>query len=144
MAAVVLCCIQVFEDIRRQCSPPINATGCLDPIILTHCAPWNRNKVRYPTTIHVHGLLYKKDSEGSPYNDDTSGACFKRSKSGVGCLWQCKCTRLYAPLIALWRLLLLHISANYFDETTVLPQERTRWTMMSPLAATGLTGTDGH
>ena len=30
-------------------------------------------QVRFPTTIHVHGLLYNKSSEGSPYNDGTSG-----------------------------------------------------------------------
>lgn len=29
------------------------------------------NKIRFPTTIHVHGLLYNKSSEGSPYNDGT-------------------------------------------------------------------------
>lgn len=33
-----------------------------------------RNKVRFPTTIHVHGLLYNKSSEGSGYADGTSGA----------------------------------------------------------------------
>ncbi len=32
-----------------------------------------RNTVRFPTTIHVHGLLYSKSSEGSPYSDGTTG-----------------------------------------------------------------------
>ncbi len=32
-----------------------------------------RNAVRFPTTIHVHGLLYDKSSEGSPYADGTTG-----------------------------------------------------------------------
>jgi len=32
------------------------------------------NKIRFPTTIHVHGLLYNKSSEGSPYNDGTPSA----------------------------------------------------------------------
>ncbi len=32
-----------------------------------------RNTVRFPTSIHVHGLLYNKRSEGSPYADGTSG-----------------------------------------------------------------------
>ncbi len=32
-----------------------------------------RNTVRFPTSIHVHGLLYDKRSEGAPYEDGTSG-----------------------------------------------------------------------
>ena len=32
-----------------------------------------RNTVRFPTSIHVHGLMYDKSSEGSPYADGTSG-----------------------------------------------------------------------
>ena len=32
-----------------------------------------RNTVRFPTSIHVHGLLYEKGSEGAPYEDGTSG-----------------------------------------------------------------------
>ena len=32
-----------------------------------------RNTVRFPTSIHVHGLLYDKRSEGAPYADGTSG-----------------------------------------------------------------------
>lgn len=35
-----------------------------------------RNTVRFPTTIHVHGLLYSKNGEGSPYNDGTTGEPF--------------------------------------------------------------------
>jgi manganese oxidase len=33
-----------------------------------------RNTCRFPTTIHVHGMRYLKDSEGAGYNDGTSGA----------------------------------------------------------------------
>ena len=29
---------------------------------------------RFPTTIHVHGLRFNKNDEGSGYADDTSGA----------------------------------------------------------------------
>ena len=32
-----------------------------------------RNNVRFTTSLHPHGVLYAKDSEGSPYNDGTSG-----------------------------------------------------------------------
>lgn len=32
-----------------------------------------RNKVRYPTSMHPHGVLYSKSSEGSGYKDGTSG-----------------------------------------------------------------------
>ena len=34
-----------------------------------------RNRIRFPAGIHSHGVLYNKSSEGSPYNDGTSGAC---------------------------------------------------------------------
>jgi FtsP/CotA-like multicopper oxidase with cupredoxin domain len=32
-----------------------------------------RNTCAFPTTMHPHGVEYTKDSEGSPYNDGTSG-----------------------------------------------------------------------
>jgi FtsP/CotA-like multicopper oxidase with cupredoxin domain len=32
------------------------------------------NRLRYPASMHPHGVRYMKDSEGSPYNDGTSGA----------------------------------------------------------------------
>jgi len=32
-----------------------------------------KNKTRYPTSMHPHGVFYDKDSEGAPYNDGTSG-----------------------------------------------------------------------
>lgn len=31
-----------------------------------------RNNGSYPTSMHPHGVLYEKDSEGAPYNDGTS------------------------------------------------------------------------
>ena len=49
-----------------------------------------RNQVRFPTTIHVHGLLYNKSSEGSPYNDGTSG------ESAAG---RCACFATVADLL---------------------------------------------
>ncbi|MGH9530045.1 MAG: multicopper oxidase domain-containing protein [Terriglobales bacterium] len=33
-----------------------------------------RNNGNKPYSMHPHGVFYKKDSEGSPYNDGTSGA----------------------------------------------------------------------
>jgi hephaestin len=33
-----------------------------------------RNACSFPTSVHVHGLSYAKTSEGTPYNDDTTGA----------------------------------------------------------------------
>lgn len=33
-----------------------------------------KNNTRFPTTLHVHGLFYLKDSEGAPYSDGTSGS----------------------------------------------------------------------
>ena len=33
-----------------------------------------RNNLDRPTSIHVHGVFYNKDSEGAPYADGTSGA----------------------------------------------------------------------
>lgn len=33
-----------------------------------------RNRARFPTSMHPHGVLYDKASEGTPYSDGTSGA----------------------------------------------------------------------
>src|SRR5581483_2781892 len=33
-----------------------------------------RNTCSIPTSVHPHGVLYDKDSEGAPYSDGTSGA----------------------------------------------------------------------
>ena len=33
-----------------------------------------RNTCPFPTSVHPHGVLYAKSSEGAPYNDHTSGA----------------------------------------------------------------------
>jgi FtsP/CotA-like multicopper oxidase with cupredoxin domain len=32
-----------------------------------------RNNCPFPASVHPHGVFYKKDSEGAPYNDGTSG-----------------------------------------------------------------------
>jgi hephaestin len=33
-----------------------------------------RNNVRFPASVHPHGVFYAKDSEGAPYADSTGGA----------------------------------------------------------------------
>lgn len=33
-----------------------------------------KNNLRFPASVHPHGVFYAKDSEGTPYNDGTSGA----------------------------------------------------------------------
>jgi manganese oxidase len=40
-----------------------------DKIVVTF-----RNNTPYPSSIHPHGVFYKKDSEGAPYADGTTGA----------------------------------------------------------------------
>jgi len=32
-----------------------------------------KNNLRYPASIHAHGLFYNKDNEGAPYKDHTNG-----------------------------------------------------------------------
>lgn len=34
-----------------------------------------KNNAVFSTGLHPHGVLYSKNSEGSPYNDGTSGEC---------------------------------------------------------------------
>ncbi|MEO6144102.1 MAG: multicopper oxidase domain-containing protein [Dermatophilaceae bacterium] len=33
-----------------------------------------KNNTSFPASVHAHGVLYEKDSEGAPYADNTSGA----------------------------------------------------------------------
>jgi FtsP/CotA-like multicopper oxidase with cupredoxin domain len=33
-----------------------------------------KNNTRFPASVHPHGVFYPKNSEGTPYNDGTSGA----------------------------------------------------------------------
>ncbi len=40
-----------------------------------------RNNATHPHTVHPHGVIYNKDSEGAPYSDGTSGA--DRADDGV-------------------------------------------------------------
>lgn len=51
--------------------------GLLGPIIRAEVGDTIKvifkNKSRYPATVHPHGVVYKKNAEGAPYNDGTSG-----------------------------------------------------------------------
>ena len=40
-----------------------------------------KNNASHPYSMHPHGVLYQKDSEGADYNDGTSGA--DKSDGGV-------------------------------------------------------------
>jgi FtsP/CotA-like multicopper oxidase with cupredoxin domain len=50
--------------------------GTLGPLIRAQVGDSIRvvfkNKTRFSTSFHVHGLFYRKDSEGAPYNDGTA------------------------------------------------------------------------
>ena len=66
------------------------------------------NRMRYPVSMHPHGVRYMKDSEGAPYNDGTSGAA-----DGTKGAFKC-----YNPLIDLCTTRLA------IPTTQVLPQQR--------------------
>jgi len=59
-------------------TPEWEHLGTLGPVIRAEVGDSVRvvfkNNTRFPTTFHVHGLSYAKDSEGAPYSDGTSGA----------------------------------------------------------------------
>src|SRR3954462_4805781 len=56
--------------------PRWDHTGLLGPVIRAEVGDTIRivfrNNASRPYSIHVHGVLYNKDSEGAPYNDGTS------------------------------------------------------------------------
>jgi FtsP/CotA-like multicopper oxidase with cupredoxin domain len=53
-------------------------TGILGPVIQAEVGDTIqvvfKNNTRFPQSMHPHGVFYLKNSEGSPYNDGTSGA----------------------------------------------------------------------
>ena len=60
-------------------APEWEYLGVLGPAILANVGDTVkvvfRNKLEYlPASVHPHGLFYRKDSEGTPYQDGTSGA----------------------------------------------------------------------
>src|SRR6195952_5802484 len=60
---------------QRVCD---NTLGLLGPVIRAEVGDTIkvvfRNNTPYPASIHPHGVFYKKNSEGAPYSDGTSGA----------------------------------------------------------------------
>ncbi len=52
--------------------------GFLGPVIRAEVGDtirvFFRNNASFPASVHPHGVLYRKDSEGAPYADNTSGA----------------------------------------------------------------------
>jgi FtsP/CotA-like multicopper oxidase with cupredoxin domain len=59
-------------------SPESQHLGMLGPIIRAEVGDTIKvifkNNATRPYSIHVHGVLYAKNSEGAPYNDGTAGA----------------------------------------------------------------------
>ena len=63
---------------RKPTSPEWEHLGILGPVIHAEVGDTIevvfKNNVRFPVSVHPHGVFYLKDSEGTPYNDGTSGA----------------------------------------------------------------------
>jgi manganese oxidase len=63
------------QQLRR--SPQDAYLGLLGPVIRAEVGDTIKvvfkNNCSFPDSIHPHGVLYAKDSEGAPYNDGTSG-----------------------------------------------------------------------
>jgi manganese oxidase len=63
------------KQVRR--SPRDAYLGFLGPVIRAEVGDTIkvvfRNNCSFPDSVHPHGVLYAKDSEGAPYNDGTSG-----------------------------------------------------------------------
>ncbi len=66
-----------FMTIKTR-PPEWEHLGLLGPVIRAEVGDTIKvvfkNNARFPHSIHPHGVLYKKDSEGSPYNDNTTGS----------------------------------------------------------------------
>ena len=65
-----------FQHVRAR-SPEERYLGILGPIIRAEVGDTIkvvfRNTCPFPTSVHPHGVFYKKDSEGAPYDDRTGG-----------------------------------------------------------------------
>ena len=63
---------------RKPRSPEWEHAGILGPILRAEVGDTIqilfKNNATRPYSMHPHGVLYDKDSEGAPYNDGTSGA----------------------------------------------------------------------
>lgn len=63
---------------RKPASPEWEHLGILGPVIHAEVGETIevvfKNNVRFPVSVHPHGVFYLKNSEGTPYNDGASGA----------------------------------------------------------------------
>lgn len=66
-----------FRELKQRQSDELHL-GTLGPIIRAEVGDTIvvhfRNNTRFPASMHPHGVLYHKDSEGAPYADNTGGA----------------------------------------------------------------------
>ena len=66
-----------FKTLQKR-PPEWEHLGFLGPLIRAEVGDTIkvvfRNNAHHPHSIHPHGVFYKKDSEGAPYQDGTSGA----------------------------------------------------------------------
>ncbi len=68
---------ETFTQLKPR-APEWEHTGILGPILRAEVGDTLRvvfkNNATHPFSMHPHGVFYDKDSEGSPYQDGTSGA----------------------------------------------------------------------
>ncbi|HSP06981.1 MAG TPA: multicopper oxidase domain-containing protein [Acidobacteriota bacterium] len=68
---------ETFKQLKPR-SPQWEHLGSLGPLIRAEVGDTIRvvfkNNVDFPASVHPHGVFYKKDSEGAPYEDSTSGS----------------------------------------------------------------------
>ena len=68
---------ETFARLKPR-APEWEHTGILGPILRAEVGDTLRvvfkNNATHPFSMHPHGVFYDKDSEGSPYQDGTSGA----------------------------------------------------------------------
>ncbi|GAB4814065.1 hypothetical protein N2152v2_001111 [Parachlorella kessleri] len=62
---------------KKERAPEDDYLGILGPMLRAEVGDTIEvlliNRMRYPVSMHPHGVRYMKDSEGAPYNDGTSG-----------------------------------------------------------------------
>jgi len=67
-----------FSSLIERTSAQKKQLGLLGPIVRAEVGDTIRihfrNNSRFPASMHPHGVFYRKDSEGAPYEDGTSGA----------------------------------------------------------------------
>ena len=65
------------SHVSQNLQPKADYLGMVGPILRAKVGDTIKvtlkNNARFTTSLHPHGVLYAKSSEGSPYNDGTSG-----------------------------------------------------------------------